>query len=68
MFSPVLINQALLFNSSFKIAKFFLLPALEVQCACYLHSSPIPYPYQARIHTGFHRFTEIGQIFHDKHF
>ena len=23
---------------------------------------------QARIHTGFHRFTEIGQIFHDKHF
>ena len=22
---------------------------------------------QARIHTGFHRFTEIGQIFHKKH-
>ena len=24
--------------------------------------------HQARIHTGLHRFTEIGQIFHDKHF
>ena len=23
---------------------------------------------QARIHTGFHRFTEIGQIFHNKYF
>ena len=22
---------------------------------------------QARIQTGFHRFTEIGQIFHNKH-
>ena len=22
---------------------------------------------QGRIHTGFHRFTEIGQIFHNKH-
>ena len=22
---------------------------------------------QARIHTGFHRFTEIGQIFHNKY-
>ena len=22
---------------------------------------------QARIHTGFHRFTEIGQVFHNKH-
>ena len=22
--------------------------------------------WQARIHTGFHRFTEIGQIFHNK--
>jgi len=22
---------------------------------------------QARIHTGFHRFTEIGQIFNDKY-
>ena len=24
-------------------------------------------PRQAWIHTGFHRFTEIGQIFHNKH-
>ena len=23
--------------------------------------------FQVRIHTGFHRFTEIGQIFHNKH-
>ena len=23
---------------------------------------------QARIHTCFHRFTEIGQIFHNKYF
>ena len=22
---------------------------------------------QARIHTGFHRLTEIGQVFHNKH-
>ena len=22
---------------------------------------------QARIHTGFHRFTEVGQIFHNKY-
>ena len=24
-------------------------------------------PKQARIHTGFHRFTEIGHIFHNKY-
>ena len=23
--------------------------------------------FQVRIRTGFHRFTEIGQIFHNKH-
>ena len=23
--------------------------------------------FQVQIHTGFHRFTEIGQIFHNKH-
>ena len=29
--------------------------------------SPRIHHNQARIHTGFHRFTEIGQVFHNKH-
>ena len=29
--------------------------------------SSVPKVVQARIHTGFHRFTEIGHIFHNKY-
>ena len=33
----------------------------------HIHHYPLTNSCQGRIHTGFHRFTEIGQIFHNKH-
>ena len=36
------------------------------QLQCFQHSID-KLPAQARIHTGFHRFTEIGHIFHNKY-
>ena len=38
-------------------------------CPARRHVFPLHFIYslQARIHTGFHRFTEIGHIFHNKY-
>ena len=43
-----------------------LLPFLLKHISIAFLQPPPPPPPQARIHTGFHRFTEIGQIFHKK--
>ena len=57
-------------TSQRKIAELFVMALIkrEILTSCkVLFTKSCILNNQARIHTGFHRFTEIGQVFHNKH-